>query len=30
LLIGAAASSVFYVLVHEGPLKSPFMYRYFA
>jgi hypothetical protein len=30
LLIGAAVSSVFYVLVHEGPLKTPFMYRYFA
>jgi len=30
LLLGAAACSVFYVLVYRGPLNQPSMHRYFA
>ncbi|MBC8350899.1 MAG: MotA/TolQ/ExbB proton channel family protein [Planctomycetes bacterium] len=30
LLIGLAASSMFYVLIFEGPLDTPPMHRYFA
>ncbi len=30
MLIGAAACSVFYILIFEGPLDTPAMHRYFA
>jgi biopolymer transport protein ExbB/TolQ len=30
ILLGAAATSLFYVLVHRGPLDIPLMHRYFA
>jgi biopolymer transport protein ExbB/TolQ len=30
ILLGAAATSLFYVLVHRGPLDVPVMHRYFA
>ena len=30
LIVGLAACSVFYVLVHQGPLNTELMHRYFA
>lgn len=30
LLLGAASCSIFYVLLTQGPLNTPFMHRYFA
>jgi hypothetical protein len=30
ILLGAAATSLFYVLIHRGPFDFPLMHRYFA